>query len=215
MQRHEVHRSDRIRVTEQLIRKTGACRVLEVGAGDYSFDYLRQRNSSWFRVDFAPPCDVLCNFGAEDATLPFPAAQFDLVVCTEVIEHLLWPQQLLKEIERVLLPKGYFLVSVPNIASLSYRAAWLLGHIPSCAASANLPPELGSTTYRLSDGRLVGGHVLDFNRSRLLRLLGNSGFVVESCKGSGIFWHRQILPYWLLPSGLGSNLICLARKRTF
>lgn len=214
MHRHEVYRSHRMRVTEQMIRRTGACRVLEVGAGDYSFDYLRQPDSLWLKVDFAPPCDLLCDIGAEDATLPFSPAQFDLVVCTEVIEHLLWPQQLLREIARVLLPQGHLLVSVPNIASLSYRVAWLLGRIPSCAASANLPPEFGSTTYQLSDGCLVGGHVLDFNRSRLLRLLVHSGFAPENWRGSGIFWHRQILPHWMVPPGLASNLICLARKTT-
>lgn len=212
MHRHEVFRSDRIRVTEQLIRKVDASRILEVGAGDFSFVHLKQPGSSWIRADFAPPCDVVCDFGASDATLPFPSAQFDLVVCTEVIEHLLWPQQLLGDIARVLLPQGSILISVPNIASLSYRAAWLLGHVPSCAASANLPLELDSTTYRLADGRLVGGHVIDFNRRRLLRLLGHCGFVAENCMGSGIFWHRQILPYWMVPPAFASNLICLARK---
>jgi SAM-dependent methyltransferase len=214
LQRHEVFHSDRIRVTEQLIRETGASRVLEVGAGDYSFDYLKQPGSSWLKADNSPPCDVVCDFNASDATLPFPSAQFDLVICTEVIEHLLWPQQLLGEIARVLLPQGSLLISVPNIASLSYRAAWLLGHLPSCAASANLPPELDSTTYRLADGRLVGGHVIDFNRGRLLRLLGHCGFVAENCRGSGIIWHRQILPYWMVPSALASNLICIARKKS-
>jgi len=41
MERHEVFRSDRIRVTERLITSCKAVRVLEIGAGDYSFDYLR------------------------------------------------------------------------------------------------------------------------------------------------------------------------------
>lgn len=43
MQRHEVFRSDRIQVTEDLIGTSNASRVLEIGAGDYSFDYMQKK----------------------------------------------------------------------------------------------------------------------------------------------------------------------------
>lgn len=211
MERHGVSVSTRILVTETMIRNVGAKDVLELGAGDYSFQYLH-REGTWCEADFAEPCDVLCDFGVQGVVLPFEDASFDLVICTEVLEHMLWPQNLLREMARVLRPNGSLIASVPNIASLSYRAAWLLGRIPSCAASGNLPPEMGSTTYRLADGSLVGGHVIDFNQSRFELLLKYSGFTVKRMAGCGIFWHRQIIPHWLLPASLSSNLICLAQK---
>lgn len=211
MERHGVSVSTRIRVTETMISSVGAQDVLELGAGDYSFQYVHQ-DGTWCKADFAAPCDVICDFGVQDVSLPFDDASFDLVICTEVLEHMLWPQNLLREMVRVLRPNGSLIASVPNIASLSYRAAWLLGRIPSCAASGNLPPELGSTTYRLADGSLVGGHVIDFNQSRFEQLLNYSGFAVKRMAGCGIFWHRQIIPHWLLPASLSSNLICLAQK---
>lgn len=212
MERRNVIKTARICVTEEMVRNVDAKNILELGAGDYSFSHLNADDGKWCRADIAPPCDVSCDFGAQDARLPFENGSFDLVICTQVLEHMLWPQNLLREMARVLRPNGSLIASVPNIASLSYRAAWLLGRIPSCAASGNLPPELGSTTYRLADGSLIGGHVVDFNQSRFERLLNYSGFAVKRMAGCGIFWHRQIIPHWLLPASLSSNLICLAQK---
>lgn len=44
--------------------------------------------------------------------LPYKDNSFDLVVCTEVLEHLTEPSRVLKEILRV--SKRYILISVPN-----------------------------------------------------------------------------------------------------
>ncbi len=46
--------------------------------------------------------------------LPFPEASFDLVVCFEVIEHLIDGQAMLAELRRVLAPEGICLISTPN-----------------------------------------------------------------------------------------------------
>ena len=213
LQRHEVFRSDRIKITEKIIKNLEVSKVLEIGAGDYSFAYTTSTgNLSWLKVDFSPPCDVICDLNSNKLALPFADETFDLIVCTEVLEHLLWPQKLLTEARRILCYDGKLLLSVPNITSLTYRISWMLGHIPSCAASGNLPPQIGSTTYKKEDGELTGGHVIDFNLERIVNLLQFVGFKILSIKGSGIIWHKQILPYWIVPASLASNLICLAEK---
>jgi SAM-dependent methyltransferase len=149
----------------------------------------------------------------ENMILPVKAESFDLIICTEVLEHLLWPQKLLKEAMRVLCNSGKILLSVPNITSLTYRVSWLLGHIPSCASSGNLPLGLGSTAYEKPNGGLVGGHVIDFNIKRIVSLLRSTGFNVVTVRGSGIIWHKQLLPHWFVPVSLSSNIICLAEKK--
>ena len=48
--------------------------------------------------------------------MPFGDGELDVVVCNEVLEHLLEPQRAAAEALRVLRPGGVFLVSVPNVA---------------------------------------------------------------------------------------------------
>jgi len=54
--------------------------------------------------------------------------------------------------------------------------------------------------------------VIDFNCNRIAALLNGAGFNLEELRGSGIIYHRQILPYWMMPVRLASNIICLAVK---
>jgi SAM-dependent methyltransferase len=51
---------------------------------------------------------------ADARSLPFPECSFDLVVCLDVLEHIVEDHLAAKEIFRVLKPGGKFLVSVPE-----------------------------------------------------------------------------------------------------
>jgi len=52
----------------------------------------------------------------ENKDLPFKKNHFDLVLFTEVIEHLtIHPQKVLTQIKRVLKPSGYLLLTTPNV----------------------------------------------------------------------------------------------------
>jgi hypothetical protein len=120
----------------------------------------------------------------------------------------------LDELFRVLRPHGLLLISVPNITSLTYRVAWAIGHIPSCAASGDLGPDFNGTGYRTSEhGRWIAGHVADYNPPRLRAVLNKQGFDVERLRGSGLHHRRQIAPAWLVPAHLSSALIAIARLR--
>lgn len=46
--------------------------------------------------------------------LPYPDKSFDVIICTEVLEHLTDDIGALKELKRVLKPNGVMLISVPN-----------------------------------------------------------------------------------------------------
>ena len=62
MKRHPVSGSDRIAVTERLLTRRAPERVLEIEAGDCSFEYLMGAwGAVWVKADFAPPCDVRCS----------------------------------------------------------------------------------------------------------------------------------------------------------
>jgi 2-polyprenyl-3-methyl-5-hydroxy-6-metoxy-1,4-benzoquinol methylase len=52
---------------------------------------------------------------------------FDLILCLDVIEHSQLNQQedLIKELKRILKPKGHLIFSIPNMAHLSSRISFL------------------------------------------------------------------------------------------
>jgi 2-polyprenyl-3-methyl-5-hydroxy-6-metoxy-1,4-benzoquinol methylase len=67
-----------------------------------------------------------CNI--ESDRFPFNDNYFDLVVCTEVLEHLPQsPVHALHEMRRVMKPGGKLLITTPNIARSINRAKLLLG----------------------------------------------------------------------------------------
>ena len=67
---------------------------------------------------------------------PFPVAgDYDQVVCTEVLEHLISdPMSLLVGINTALKHKGQLFLTTPNIASIRGVSLALRGHHPSCWA---------------------------------------------------------------------------------
>jgi len=51
---------------------------------------------------------------AKGENLPFEDSCFDRIICTEVFEHVLQPELILKEMKRVLKDKGLISLSIPN-----------------------------------------------------------------------------------------------------
>jgi SAM-dependent methyltransferase len=70
--------------------------------------------------------DVPVNLNLE-ATLPFPDGTFDVVVCKDILEHLMEPLPVLKEAIRVLRDDGTIVISVPNHFYWPMRLRILLG----------------------------------------------------------------------------------------
>lgn len=91
--------------------------VLDVGGkkeiGDKGFRYPVESVRTWINlnIDTKTKPDV-----AADATrLPVSDASVDVVVCTEVLEHLYMPVLCVDEIWRVLKPGGVFIGSAPFV----------------------------------------------------------------------------------------------------
>jgi len=66
----------------------------------------------------------LCDLNKEK--LPYPDNQFDIIIFTEVIEHIYNPGFVLKEINRILKPKGKLYLSTPNLINIKNKMEFLL-----------------------------------------------------------------------------------------
>ena len=70
---------------------------------------------------------ILCDVSY--SILPFAAESFDLVIMTEVLEHLENHFLVSREISRVLKPKGQYIFSTPYIHSIPQRLFYLFKNI--------------------------------------------------------------------------------------
>jgi ubiquinone/menaquinone biosynthesis C-methylase UbiE len=82
--------------------------------------------------------------------LPFESSAFDLVTCTEVIEHLEHYRYTLREMYRVLKPGGALVLTTPNILNLKSRIRFLI------FGFYNL---FGPLHFRESNLHSTGGHI--------------------------------------------------------
>ncbi len=77
----------------------------------------------WVNIDFEKSeitnPDIIVDLNK--LPLPFGDNEFDLIQCTEVLEHILYPGSLLKELKRILKTSGDLIVSMPNEMNIYER----------------------------------------------------------------------------------------------
>ena len=121
------------------------------------------------------PASIIPSVG--DATrMPFPDDTFDIVIASEVMEHIPADQVAIGEVTRVLRPGGVVAVTVP--AWLPERICWLL-----------------SDDYH----NVRGGHVRIFTRYELETKLARAGLDVADHHHA----HALHSPYWWLKCAVG------------
>ena len=76
------------------------------------------------RVDYFAADDVTVIKANLTESLPLANGALDLVICSEVVEHLEHPQRLLSEIRRTLKPSGHLLLTTPNEPNILQRSFW-------------------------------------------------------------------------------------------
>lgn len=63
----------------------------------------------------------------EEMTFPYPKNFFDVVVCADVLEHLVSPKETLTKLKNYLKKEGVLIASIPNIANWRIRKDLLFG----------------------------------------------------------------------------------------
>ena len=104
--------------------------ALDVGArnGTQS-QWLKTRGYAVRSIDVEPRFET-CELVNANEPLPFDADTFDLIWCSEVIEHLVNPEESLKEMLRVCKPGGRVILTTPNSYMWLFRMLKLVGFPP-------------------------------------------------------------------------------------
>jgi len=109
-------------------------RILDLGCGTgNSIDLFKKYGSefNWKGLDISLSPEVSartrtdCEFYTFDGVnIPFPNGSFDLVYCHQVMEHVRYPDHLLKEVCRVLIPGGSFIGSTSYLEPYHSYSLW-------------------------------------------------------------------------------------------
>jgi SAM-dependent methyltransferase len=188
-------------------------RVLELGAIPYYFTILMEKFAgvrpdtlSFFEFEKSASASHVVSNGdsgdryefayrplnIETEVFPFPDDTFDLVLCCEVLEHLLInPSHMLYESHRVLKPGGHVLITTPNALRWDNLFAIVRG----------------SNIYdRYHGNGIYGRHNREYSTDEVAELLKANGFEVERLETRSVY--HKFLDF---VSGRRDNIFALAR----
>ncbi|MFN4083029.1 MAG: class I SAM-dependent methyltransferase [Bacteroidia bacterium] len=125
---------------------------------------------------------------------------FDAIVCSEVLEHLITPEQLVKSILKILKPGGIFVATVPNGLGprevlITKPMQWLTKN--KFDGPINFIKKLlgyNATTHQSSNPDLT--HIQFFTVGSFKKLIGGNGFKLISFKNADFI--ERIFPYSFL-----------------
>jgi methionine biosynthesis protein MetW len=166
-------------------------RIIELGCGDDSL-VMEVANALGIRDIYGVDInDVVLKKAADKGVkvfkadlnndpLPFKDGFFDVVLMEEVIEHLVNPDNAVKEAYRILKAGGLYLVSTPNLAWWHNRLALLFGYQPywsECSTMYNVGK------FKRDIKQSLSSHLRLYTYKTLKQLLELHGFRVIASKG--------------------------------
>ncbi len=197
---------------------TLGARLLDVGVAYGFISVLLHQTSGWEceGLEVEENIPVYCQLAQKKGirihsgklgttSLDFESGSFQGVIFSEVLEHLrLSPHGVFRELNRILAPGGFLLVTTPNFARVTNVVKMMLGRNPL----ETFPDVVAENiTEHLT-------HIREYTMSELESLLSATGFHVEraeysSCmeRGRSHGWLTSLVSCWR------GDLMVLAKKR--
>ncbi len=114
--------------------------------------------------------DLVIEGSIDDTELPFSINSIDVILCLDVLEHLVDPWNVIKRMHVLLKPGGVLICSIPNVQHYS----------------ASIPLFfLGKWNYS-DHGILDKTHLRFFTRKSAVELVTSSGLFVDSVSSTGL-----------------------------
>lgn len=176
-------------------------KLKQLGYDVYGLDIRKKE------VAMARKLGIKAVVGSAEKRFPFKSNYFDAALAGDIIEHLYDTDFFIREVHRILKQGGVFVVTTPNLASLSNRICLLFGRLP-----------VGSE-IRL--GKDMAGHIRNYTFPELESQLRQHGFsIVKKVSSNIMFPVRYNVPFKQLAiklgdyfPNIGSHIIIAARKR--
>jgi 2-polyprenyl-3-methyl-5-hydroxy-6-metoxy-1,4-benzoquinol methylase len=160
-------------------------KVLEIGCGTgNTLAYLKANGyCDWVcgvelfpnaAREAAPKLDKLYEDNVEEMRLQIEPASIDMILCLDVLEHLVNPQKVVAYLHTLLAPGGVMIASIPNVRHHSVVVPLVLQN---------------SWDYRDS-GVLDNTHLRFFVRRSAVELMKSSGLRLEKSIGSNFYSDR-------------------------
>jgi methionine biosynthesis protein MetW len=162
----------------------GGRTVLDVGCGNgylaaavakRDFQVTGVERAGGYTADF--PESVGLIEADLDQGLPALYAQFDYVICADIIEHLREPANLLRELRAVVKPGGCLVASLPNSGHIYFRFQVALGRFP-----------------RHDQGLFDRTHLHFYTWAGWNQLFAAGGFRIESVEVTSVPFERALAP---------------------
>jgi O-antigen biosynthesis protein len=173
-------------------------KVLEVGpASGYMTKALNERGCRVTGIELDPAaakigaqfCERMIVGDIERLDLPalFGEEKFDVVLFSDVLEHLIDPVAVLASVKAILTPGGYVCASIPNVTHGSIRLALLAGRF-----------------RYMEQGLLDRTHLRFFNRGGVAELFAAAGYAVREWNQTnvGVFASEMALREQDYPAAL-------------
>jgi 2-polyprenyl-3-methyl-5-hydroxy-6-metoxy-1,4-benzoquinol methylase len=182
-------------------------RVLEIGCSEgHTLEWLKKTGRCAWAAGVEPYAELRADPGSIDAFFkidiekelpPIAAASVDLILCLDVLEHLVDPWETVRRLDAMLKPGGLWIISVPNLRNY---------HIVMDLAFK------GKFEYSES-GILDRTHLRFFTRDSAVALAQSSGATVTQVVGTETTrWQKRLLNALGLGELIAKQHIVAARK---
>lgn len=131
-----INKRRREKLLKILDRELDNKKILDVGcAGGLSGEFLKRKNNYLAGIDISSQAilqakkffDQAIILDIENEDLPFPGNYFDIIIFSEIISHLFFPEKAIIKIKNVLKDEGKIVITAPNFLVWTNRIRMFFG----------------------------------------------------------------------------------------
>ncbi|NTV23090.1 MAG: class I SAM-dependent methyltransferase [Nanoarchaeota archaeon] len=161
------------------------CGLSGIEKGEVVCTDIKQENlDKCVRLGFqAKKCDLNNKF-------PFLSNKYDNIIANQVIEHMIFTDEFLLEVGRVLKKEGVLIISSTNLAALHNRLLLFLGYQPNCLHPSR---KIVGTLFGKDGENPIYGHKSIFTGKALAELLKIHGFAIVKYETQSVLFFPDFL----------------------